>query len=405
MDSLDEALTGFASSLDALKSGRETEITPPLMQALLARDRVAQEVSKTRPLPAAMVTHLAELDERLQKAAPAILRVLDPSRFHRWRETLQPSQAAWWWWLDDRVAASQRLLPLWTLLAGFCITVSISLSAEISRRFLSVGADFISVFSTLSQAALTLAAGSALTDAGRGALGKFFERLGIERVLHPMWRAALALLLLLAVLALRLSLPRIAVAYNNQGLQQQIRGQVTSAITSYQRSISLHPDYALAHYNLAVAYEEVLDYDKALAEYHTALAADPKMYYVYNNLARLYLLRRQDYASALEMLNDALALEPPEASVRYSLFKNRAWAYVGLNLLTLAETDVRHAQELEPNGAAAHCLLGQMLEAQGKPDEAVESWERCVGYATPDGSVPPEWYALAQDRLSQGGTE
>ena len=38
----------------------------------------------------------------------------------------------------------------------------------------------------------------------------------------------------------------------------------------------------------------------------------------------------RDAATAVDLLDDALDLGPKEDSVRYSIYKNRGWAYFGL---------------------------------------------------------------------------
>jgi tetratricopeptide (TPR) repeat protein len=288
----------------------------------------------------------------------------------------------------------------WVILAGFFITLSISFIAEIAQRFLAGQPDFFAVFSTITQALLALLAGGTLTQAG----GRWIEALlaGRGRERHAAyWKTALAFLLLVAVLAFRFSLPAFARIYNDRGVKQQGAGQITSAIAGYQRALSLDPDFAQAHYNLGSAYEEILQYDKSLTEYHTAIQADPRLYFAYNNLARLYMLQKHDYVSALRLLNRGVALEPSEPVVQYALYKNRAWAYLGLKLPGLAEADLHLALSLRPEGAAAHCLLAQVLELQGKTAEALPSWESCVAYTTPDENVEADWYAIARERASQ----
>jgi tetratricopeptide (TPR) repeat protein len=182
---------------------------------------------------------------------------------------------------------------------------------------------------------------------------------------------------------------------------------VTSAIENYQRAISLDADYAEAHYNLGTAYEDVLEYDKAISEYQTALIADRRFSHVTNNLARLYILRRaspSSYSSALQLVNDELNRSPKERNLEYSLYKNRGWAYLGLNLHELAERDLRHALTLRADGAAAHCLLAQVLEAQEKPTEALAAWELCLAYDRHD-FVDAIWLGTAETRLIRGGRQ
>jgi len=197
------------------------------------------------------------------------------------------------------------------------------------------------------------------------------------------------------------SLPSAARWLNNRGANLQLGGQVTRAIEMYRIALRLNSDYPEAHYNLADAYEEISDYDRAIEEYQQAIRSDAAFYQAYNNLSRLYILRRSDYNDALRLLDHALRLQPQEPSVQYSLYKNHGWANFGLRLFGQAELDLRQALTLEHSRGAAHCLLALVLEAQGKRSAAMGEWEPCAAYASGDRDVEPEWRILAQERLTQ----
>ena len=65
--------------------------------------------------------------------------------------------------------------------------------------------------------------------------------------------------------------------------------------------------------------------------------------------------------------------------MQYSLYKNRAWAHFNLKCYSLAAADVCEALNLREDGAAAYCLLAQILEAQDKPQE-LEALGLCKAY-------------------------
>jgi len=214
------------------------------------------------------------------------------------------------------------------------------------------------------------------------------------------WMIFAVLIVLTLVLASIAALPRIARYYNNRGAQLQKQGQIQEAIQDYRRALSLRSGYAEAHYNLADAYEEIPNYEKALQEYERAIDADLTFYPAYNNLSRLYILRRKDYGIALRLMERALSLKPQEASVQYSLFKNYGWANLELHNLVQAEKVLRSASSLNPEGGAAHCLLAKVLDEQGKAAAALGEWESCAAYSTnPD--VEPEWRNEAQEHLGR----
>ena len=347
---------------------------------------------------------LTELDGQLQTAAPVIVEAVGDDTLMGWRASAGPPPSAWWWALDAIAAANKPKPSIgWTILAGLFITLSISFIAEISARFLAGQPDFFSVFSTLSQALLALLAGGALTQAGSRWIDGLLATRGIARPSYARWKTGWRSWCWSSCWHFVSPCPPSPRIYNDRGVRQQLAGRITSAIDSYERAISLAPDFALAHYNLGSAYEEILQYDKALVEYQTAIQNDPQLYFAYNNLARLYMLQKRDYVSALRLLDRGVALKPSEPAVKYSLLKNRAWAYLALKLPGLAETDLRQALALRPEGAAAHCLLAQVLETRGKAADALPSWEECVAYYGPAENVEPDWYATARERVSAAG--
>lgn len=212
--------------------------------------------------------------------------------------------------------------------------------------------------------------------------------------------AIAVILILAAVAAIAEILPRAAQHFNNRGVELQGRGELKSAIDEYQRAVLLRPSYAEARYNLADAYEDIPDYDKALEEYQKAVDSDVTLYAAYNNLARLLIMRRKDPAAALRLIDRAWSSNPQETSVQYSLLKNSGWANFDLQNYTQAEQDLRHAIELQPDRGGAHCLLAKLLKAHGKGDEAKLEWESCLGYSRQP-EVEPEWRTDAQEQLSK----
>jgi len=218
--------------------------------------------------------------------------------------------------------------------------------------------------------------------------------------LQKHWIILLVIAGMVLMLALVKSLPSIARSYNNRGVELQQRGKIKAAIEDYQRAIRLNPGYAEAHYNLADAYEEIPDYDKAQEEYQRAINADLMFYQTYNNLSRLYILRRRDYGAALRLLDRAMNLKPPEPSVRYSLHKNYGWADLELRNYLTAEQHLRLSIELEPDRGAARCLLAKVLEAEGRIADANSEWESCLSYSGQP-EVEPEWRNEALEHLSK----
>jgi DNA-binding winged helix-turn-helix (wHTH) protein/Tfp pilus assembly protein PilF len=190
----------------------------------------------------------------------------------------------------------------------------------------------------------------------------------------------------------------IARFYNNRGVRLQRNGELAMAIEKYKLALLFKPSYAEAHYNLADAYEEIPDYDRAAQEYKSAIDADLTFYEAYNNLSRLYILQRKDYGAALRLLDRAMSLKPQEPAVQYSLYKNYGWATFELNQTRQAQQSLKSAIARAPERGAAHCLLAKVLESQGEITAALPEWESCVADTSPS-EVEPEWRNEAQERL------
>ena len=222
-----------------------------------------------------------------------------------------------------------------------------------------------------------------------------------QRVMRRVRTIALLVFLLLTFVGVSVEiLPPTARHFNNRGVELQGKGELHSAINEYRCALLLRPSYAEARYNLADAYEEIPDYDKALGEYQKAIESDVTLYAAYNNLARLYILRRRDPGAALGLIDRGLSSNPKETSVQYSLLKNAGWANFELRNYTRADQDLRHAIQLQPNRGAAHCLLAKLLHAEGSDADAITEWEFCVGYSSQP-EVEPEWRNEAVEQLSK----
>jgi tetratricopeptide (TPR) repeat protein len=327
-----------------------------------------------------------------------------------WRESFGPPTDAWWWHFSppkSPPSLSERFDWLWTALALACLTVSLSLVADISPRFLSGGPDTPGALAVITQSALTLlTTGSVLTKAGREATERILSSLKFPKRLWEEAGFTAAALLLILLFLFHRSLPLIARGYNDGGFDNYQAGQLTSAQRDYERALKLEPDLLPAHYNLGLLYEDLSDFDKAKAEYQIALQGGLDA--AYNNLARLYILD-EEYDKAIPLLLEGLKLTRDDA-VRYDLYKNLGWARLGQARYDEALATLQEAIRLANEEAPAYCLLAQVLEAEESQGEALDdAWETCLRYA--DSSRPDEdlWLGLArqhfEDQTDQQGGE
>lgn len=395
----------MSSMLDGDAGG---EIEARVRRVLVSREDLARllggEDGKGRTISADELARLANLDEKLKGQARSIVLALKRQKLDGWRDSLGAPPSAWWWSLQDRVAERRLGSTLITYLLWLLIAVSLSFILEILRRFLNADTDLPS---TIIQGLLALLATGTVV---RG-VKQFVDNASEKNAGRPfnlsrrtLAVAAVALMALAALM--EWARPHAAHIYNDQGAELYEKKQLTDAAQKYRRAISLEPAYALAHYNMGNVYEDVLDYDKAMAEYESAIMADQSFYRPYNNLARLYIIHRDQPLKALELVDKALLLkvDPKDdaSEIRYRLYKNRGWANLGLKNYQQAKADLERALEVTPNGADANCLMAQVLDAQ-KDQAAAGQWTLCKALAEqqPE-STEVDWAGRALEQTMKG---
>jgi Flp pilus assembly protein TadD len=400
----DEYLSAYRAALAALKGTKELD-RAAVLTALTARDAVARALAKSRFTPPMGRLEIVKLDGELKKLAGSIASRRD-IRLADWRASLRPPSKSWWWSLESLAPPdpADRFDWLWSALTAFCVIVSLSLMAEILKRFLS-GGNFGGAFATLSPVILALLTGSGvLTKAGfkvgERFVAKLAERLPsilkVPRRFRQEWMLIMALVLLASTVMLWFSLPSIARLYNNSGYQHHQAGRLTSALNHLKRAVSLSPDSVYAHYNLGLVYEDLLDVKSAQAEYQIAMLGGLDM--AYNNLARLYILQGKPTEAVSLLLSGQEKAQ--DASVRYAMLKNLGWARLVQERYDEAEVALREAVSLEPASAAAHCLLAQVFEGREDTERAAGEWENCLKYASSRASAEEdEWIGRARQFL------
>jgi tetratricopeptide (TPR) repeat protein len=417
---LNQAIVAYRTTLEALTADSVADAQMKVIQMLFERDVLAELITKQLPDNPDVIHELTELDQRLKSYAVYLTTIIDDKTWTNLRETRQPPPSSWWWWLNER--AIYKTAPIWMIISILSLAASAALTAEIARRFLSSGGtDPTSISVPLLQAVLTAVSGGAFTQVGQEWIEQRLSKRNIPRRQYPIYKTSIPLFVMFIGIGIYLLLPWFAQRYgqryfNQKAYEIQETGKLNEAIKNYERAINLAPDSAPVHYNLGDAYEISGDYDKAIVEYQTSLRIDMRSRfapYAYNNLARLMLSRRNDPSIAIKLIDAALEQTPEDPLVRYSLLKNRAWAHLNLKCFGLAAADLCEAINLREKGAAAYCLLAQVLEAQGTevPAEqlklcksitsgAVEAWESCEAFKSgQEQEIEASWLSLAQERL------
>jgi len=435
---LRELLTAYETaiaSLNTLPSHPQDARAKVILSVLLARDAIQTRLSQGS-LAAEDVLDLASLDAKLQDQQAVIQSFL---QLPQWCELYAPDPAAWWWAVspsDDEVQAREAEIEasqhdwFWNGLAIAFLAISASLILNTASRFWGGSIASAGTLTLAAQSALTLIAGKgALTQSGREGWEKFLQTRGIAEHHWQEWSCAAAGGVLAIVGGLHMSLPAIAILYNNQGENHYLADRLASALGDYQVAINLRPDYPEARYNLGLVYEDLQREEDAIASYRFVVEQDAesvdKLIWLKanNNLARLYILQGNT-RDAVPLLIQSLRAVTPEqvatnvdfAKVQYSLLKNRGWARLAQGRYDDAETQLDEAihllettipsdDELEQQGQAklqnrgsGYCLMAQVLDAQDRSDEADRVWETCLVEANAGNPDEDTWIGMYEQR-------
>jgi tetratricopeptide (TPR) repeat protein len=417
-----ESIAQYQDALEHLEAavlkrgGREkVSCQQELLQVLLARDELARSIADQRPMDAATMGRIIELDGKLRDHAGKISAVVAPSIFADCRASVRPPEGSWWWFLDSQEQEDRGKLSTFLLiLTSAFVVVAISLITDLSHRFLCGEGDWLDIANAVVQpvltglgAVLTLLAGASLTGPGHELFEKAASRLRLFKGYGSKRKVIVAGILLLVVVGVRLSLGKFALSAYNQGLTYQDSNDLTRATESYRRALCLVPRYSPAHYELATILEKTQPKD-AIKEYGLAIQYDSQFYPAYNNLARLLIMQKDDngYASALQLLNQAKNLEPLDPRVQYSLYKNLGWASLKRKHYAESEGYLRRAISLRKpdEGAAAHCLLASLLK-ELNDRHAIAECETCISLEPGEPDVDDESKSDAKECLLKGGSK
>lgn len=152
--------------------------------------------------------------------------------------------------------------------------------------------------------------------------------------------------------------------YNSLGVALAATGKPQEAIAAYQKAIELRPDYARAHYNLAVELEKQKKLDEAIAQYTRAIELDPDNVQAHYNLGNCYLTQRR-LAEAVEQYSIVLNLNPRHAAA----LTNRGAVYLLAGQIDAAIADFRTALSIDPDSVPAQKGLSKASQLRLSPVE------------------------------------
>lgn len=175
--------------------------------------------------------------------------------------------------------------------------------------------------------------------------------------------------------------PRNAMALHLLGLIERREGRRDKALDLIRSALEIAPEMADACCNLASTLSELGRIDEAAAAQRRALTIDPALEPAHHGLATLLCGRGgpRDWAVSAASFRRALRLVPQRSNLYHDLgIALRQGGASDAGALALAVDSQRNALSLQPDFAAAHMNLGNLLVELGRLDEALVCFRRSL---------------------------
>ena len=127
-----------------------------------------------------------------------------------------------------------------------------------------------------------------------------------------------------------------------------------------------------------------------------------KQFEVLRELAYVYLTKEQ-YSDTDRWLYIGLPYTKNDNNKQATMLAYQGWIQLEQARYSDAETQLQNAISLNNELASAHCLLAQVYEKQKKQDDAKDSWEQCLQYASQYNENENKWISLAIQGLNSKG--
>jgi tetratricopeptide (TPR) repeat protein/V8-like Glu-specific endopeptidase len=163
--------------------------------------------------------------------------------------------------------------------------------------------------------------------------------------------------------------PNFVKAYHSRGMARYRLGDKRGAFNDYDRAIQLNQsnfNYAYTYGNRASARNDLGDKRGAITDYNRAIQLDSNYAWFYSKLGIVYF-DLGDYRTAIANFDRAIQLDPDYERV----YTNRCGARIKLEDNRAAIPDCDRAIQLNPNNAAAYYMRGLLYARLGDREKGL----------------------------------
>jgi predicted TPR repeat methyltransferase len=146
--------------------------------------------------------------------------------------------------------------------------------------------------------------------------------------------------------------------YNIRGTRYANLGQLDTAISYYEKALSIRPNYAEAHYNLGFTLQKLGQLDAAVRSYKKVVAIKPEYAEAHNNkiLSVIYFFTKGQIPDAIDVVESLIKDYPNEAL----LYNICGGCYTSLEQLDLAVKNYEKALAIKPGYAVPQHMLNAL---------------------------------------------
>jgi Flp pilus assembly protein TadD len=188
---------------------------------------------------------------------------------------------------------------------------------------------------------------------------------------------------------------RRATVLENEGVQDVKDGGLQKAVSAYKEALQLVPQDAKVRYDLALVFEKLKDRDSERTLLLQAVALDPSIADVHNQLGFLDLTTG-DAAAAEQQFEAALQADPGMADA----LGNLGVLYGQQGKLAPAEHLLRLAVESDSGYEKGYMNLGLILAAEGRFDEAHTQMQKALALSATDAVALHAMSAIEAQQLA-----
>lgn len=159
----------------------------------------------------------------------------------------------------------------------------------------------------------------------------------------------------------------------NAAVQFHLQGKLQEAIAEYKSALLANPALSEAHSNLGLIYNQQHNYAQALAEFRKALAINPKDAITYNGIGAA-LRAEKDLLGAIKNWQTAVSLDGKLATAHYNL----GTAYEIQKEYDKALSSYTSAVKNDYRLGEAYYRMGLIMERKRRPDDAAEQFQEAL---------------------------